>query len=153
MENEKVLGVIPNASLKTGFIRWTTYTLIATTSRLIAAELNSKLIKEEVRKRGEESKEEGHGKFKQFLARAGASFTFANRYLEMDPEDILKETDKNFSIYPRDIVSIKISDGYEDEDGNKSPNRLTIKTSSKKYSFSFGSSTRAARELLNQIGR
>ena len=152
MEEEKVLGVIPNARLKTGFIRWETFTLVATTKRLIAAKIRTDIMKEEARMRAEKAKEEGHGRFKQYLARAGTSFTFANRYIEMKPEDIIRETDKNFAIYPKDIIKVKISEGYQDEDGNSSPNVLAIRTRAKKYAFSFNTDTGEARRLLNQIG-
>ena len=151
-EQEKVIGVIPNTKLKVGFIRWESYTLVATTKRLIAANIRSNLVKEEARKRAEKAKSEGHGRFKQYLARAGTNFTFANRYLEMTPEAILKETPKNFTIYPEEVKAIRVSEGYQDEDGNKSPNSLVIRTTSRKYAFSFNSSTRTAKNLLAKIG-
>ncbi len=152
MEEEKILGVIPNARLKTGFIRWETYTLIATNSRLIAAKVRSDLIKEEGKKRAKESKEEGHGKFKQYLARAITGFTFADRYLEISPEEILSETKGNFSIYAKDVLATKIKEGYtDDDDNNKSPNTLVIKTSARKFAFSFSSDVSDARKLLSQI--
>ncbi|MCD6426605.1 MAG: hypothetical protein J7L03_00675, partial [Caldisericaceae bacterium] len=100
---EKVIGVIPNTSLKTGFLRSKRYTLVITDKRLIGALITKELMKKEAQKRREQAKKEGRGRFKQFLAGAITGFVFANRYLEMDPDEIEKENPANFSIYPADV--------------------------------------------------
>ncbi len=155
MEEEKVLGVIPNASLKTGFLRSKRYTLVVTNKRLVAARITKDLLKKETQRRREKAAKEGHGRFKQFLAGASTGFTFANRYLEMDPNEIEKETSKNFSLYPADISSVRLREGMitEDEDGNTTqyPHSLVVQTKNKKYSFSFSGNFARIKTLLSRI--
>lgn len=155
MQEEKVLGVIPNASLSTGFLRSKLYTLVVTNKRLIAARVTKELIKKEKIKRREEASKEGHGKFRQMFRSFMAGFTFSDRYLDMVPEEILAETPENFFISPKDIVEIKLTEGIvtEDEDGNTSqyPHSLYIRTNDKKYKFSFSGNFAEIRNLLNRI--
>lgn len=152
---EKVIGVIPNTSLKTGFLRSKRYTLVITDKRLIGALITKELMKKETQKRREQAKKEGRGRFKQFLAGAITGFVFANRYLEMDPDEIEKENPANFSIYPADVINTRLREGMvtEDEDGNTSqyPHSLVIQTRNKKYSFSFSGDFQKAERLLSQI--
>ncbi len=152
---EKILGVIPNASLKTGFLRSKRYTLVITEKRLIAARITKELLKEEAQKRREEAKREGRGKLKQFLAGAITGFVFANRYLEMKPEEIENENPENFSIYSSDVIDSRLKRGMisEDEDGTRTqyPHSLVIKTKDRKYSFSFSGDFAQIENLLLRI--
>ena len=156
-EEEKVLGVIPNASLKTGFLRSALYTLVVTNKRLIAAQVRKELIRDEKLKRKQEAAAEGHGRFKQAFRSFLAGFTFADRYLTMNPENIVKESERNFYIMPEDILDVKLKEGMitEDEDGNTTqyPHSLYIRTKdNKKYQFSFSGDFIKIRQLLNRIG-
>ncbi len=152
---EKIIGVIPNVSLKTGFLRSKRYTLVITDRRLIGALITKELLKSEAQKRREQARKEGRGRFKQFLAGAITGFVFANRYLEMDPDKIEKENPANFSIYSKDVVNTKLREGMisEDEDGNTTqyPHSLVIQTKDKKYSFSFSGDFQKAKSLISQI--
>ena len=155
MQEEKVLGVIPNASLSTGFLRSKLYTLVVTNRRIIAARVTKDLIKKEKLKRKAEASKEGHGRFRQMLRSFMANFTFSDRYLDIIPEEILSETPDNFFVAPEDIIETKLTEGIvtEDEDGNTSqyPHSLYIKTNKNRYKFSFNGNFAEIKNLLNRI--
>lgn len=153
---EKVLGAIPNVSLKKGLFKSVIYNLIVTNERLLFAKFRKELFKEEARERAEELEEQGKGKIRQFFAKLGTGFTFYKRYLDMDPEDILKETEDNFFLTPQAVRSIKLKRGRVsyDEDGDEyqNPHTLLITTTSgEKMKFLFKSDFNSSRRLLSQI--
>lgn len=155
MEEEKVIGVIPKASLRRGLFKVENFNLVVTDKRIIAAKFTNEIYKEEARKRAKEAKEEGHGRFKQFLSSAGTGFTFYKRYLDMSPEDILRETAGTFTIETSNVRDIRLREGrsFTDEDGfeNKNPNTLLIVTPNSKLKFNFSSDINNARRLLTEL--
>ncbi len=155
MEEEKVLGVIPNNYLKKGLFKVERYNLIITNKRLIGARITNELLKQESAERVEKTKEEGRGKMKQFFAKLGTNFTFYKRYLDMNPEDILNETEDNLSFTPDVVSGIRLRKGkvYYDSDGDmkQNPHSLLIQSKGKKYNFSFNGDIANARNLLYRV--
>lgn len=154
---EKILGALPNVSLKKGLFKSILYNLVITDKRMIFARFRKELIKEEAKKRAEKLEEEGRGKVRQFFAKLGTGLTFYKRYFDMDPEEILKETEGNFFIVPSNVSKIRLKKGSVsyDEDGNvgyENPHTLFITTSSgEKLKLLFRSDFNSARSLLSQI--
>ncbi len=155
MEEEKVLGVIPHAGLKKGLFKSESCNLVVTNKRIIVAKFSNDVYKKEVRERVEETKQEGRGRFKQFLSSAGTMTTFYKRYLDVLPEDILKETPGTFVIEPSTVVKTQLKEGrrYSDEDGFKqqNPHSLLIVMPKAKLQFNFSGDIRNARSLLSDL--
>ena len=154
---EKILGVIPNAALKKGLFKSILYNLVITDKRMIFARFRKELIKEEAKKRTERLEEEGKGKVRQFFAKLGTGLTFYKRYFDMDPEEILKETEDNFFIMPSNVNKIRLKEGsvIHDEDGDvesQNPHTLLITTTSgEKLKLLFRGDFNKMRRLLSQI--
>lgn len=155
MEKEKVLGVIPNAGLKKGLFKSDSCNLVVTNKRVIVAKFSKDIYKKEARERTEKAKQEGRGRFKQFLSSASTMMTFYKRYLDMLPEDILKETPGTFAIDPGTVVKIQLREGrrYSDEDGfeQQNPHSLLIVMPKAKLQFHFSGDIRNARNLLSGL--
>ncbi len=155
MEEEKVLGVIPNAGLKKGLFKSESCNLVVTNNRVIVAKFSKDIYKKEARERAEETKQEGRGRFKQFLSSASTMTTFYKRYLDMLPEDILKETPGTFVIEPSTVVKTQLREGrrYRDEDGfeQQNPHSLLIVMPTAKLQFNFSGDIRNARSLFSEL--
>ncbi len=149
MENEQVVGVIPNVSLKKGLFRSELFTLVVTSRRLIAAKWSKQIYKQEVDERKQEARREGKGKLKQLFAGAGTMISFADRYLSMNPDEILGETEGSFAIEPRMVQKIKFKAGYFDQnDNSETLSSLLLVTTGGKLKFSFKSNHDAAVQKL-----
>lgn len=155
MEEEKILGVIPYAGLKKGLFKSESCNLVVTNKRVIVAKFSMDVYKKEAQERAEETKQEGRGRFKQFLSSANTMATFHKRYLDMLPEDILKETPGTFAIEPSTVVKIQLKEGrsYRDEDDFKKqdPHSLLIVMPEAKLQFNFSGDIGNARSLLSQL--
>jgi len=154
---EKILGALPNVSLKKGLFKSILYNLVITDKRMIFARFRKELIKEEAKKRAEKLEEEGRGKVRQFFAKLGTGFTFYKRYFDMDPEEILKETEGNFFITPSNVGKIRLKKGSvsRDEDGDveyENPHTLFITTTSgEKLKLMLRGDFNSIRNLLSQL--
>ncbi|MEA3313198.1 MAG: hypothetical protein U9Q18_02340 [Caldisericota bacterium] len=155
MEEEKVLGVIPHVGLKKGLFKPESCNLVITNRRVIVAKFSKDIYKKETQERVEETKQEGRGRFKQFLASASTMTTFYKRYLDMEPEDILKETPGTFTIEPSTVIKTQLKEGrrYSDEDGfeQQNPHSLLIVMPKAKLQFNFSGDIRNARNLLSDL--
>jgi len=117
---ETVLGVIPDARIKTGMLKSETWVLIVTDQRLLAARTTDELIKNVAMAARAQAKASGSGFFGQWGAQIKASFAVAQRYGAMTPEAILAETPGNWALWPGQASSIKVerksrSAGGDDE--------------------------------------
>ena len=149
MENEQVVGVIPNVSLKKGLFRSELFTFVVTNRRLIAAKWSKQIYKQEVDKRKREAKQEGKGKLKQLFAAAGTMLAFADRYLTMNPDEILQETMGSFAVEPSTVQKVKFKPGYFDQNNDtETLSTLLLFTTNGKLKFSFNSSNDIAVQKL-----
>jgi len=149
MENEQIVGVIPNVSLKKGLFRSELFTFVITNRRLIAAKWSKQIYKQEVDERKREAKQEGKGKLKQLFAAAGTMFAFADRYLTMNPDEILQETAGSFAVEPGAVQKVKFKPGYFDQNNDtETPSTLLLVTTGGKLKFSFKSSHDTAVQKL-----
>lgn len=71
-----MLGIIPDAYLKTSLFKMKCCNLIISNKRRIVARITKELLKKESAERVEKAKEEGRGRVNQFFAKVGANFTF-----------------------------------------------------------------------------
>lgn len=150
MDSEGVVAIIPNATLKSGFLGLASkpYILVLTQRRVIFVHITSVMMKQLVNDARDDAKSEGKGFFGQWGAQLGAYSKFAQRYMEMSPEDALAESPENFAVERADIKKSKLKAGSMNEDGATSPDRLVIKSAQRTYDLMLGSGSSQARQAL-----
>lgn len=147
--DEPVLGVVPNLARKKGLLSYENFNLIVTPRRLIFALATQKMLADAAKQAADEAKAEGKGLLGRMVSTMASGFVFHRRYLEMEPEAILRETQGNFALDPRIIKSIRLVMGDSDEN---EPDKVIIQTVSGKMQFqSKGLNQRAAKSLLGQV--
>ncbi|MEM3739893.1 MAG: hypothetical protein QXP84_03770 [Candidatus Korarchaeum sp.] len=144
-DRERVLGVLPLRKSKS-LGRWDTFAAVLTTSRMIFAQITGEMVKEAVEKAKNQAKSEGKGFLGQWAAQLGATLSYANRYLEMTPSQILSETPGNFAIGNDAIREIKIKPAS----GTAEEFNVEIDSSSGKLVFRMDGSAEKV-ELLKQV--
>jgi hypothetical protein len=147
---ERVLSVIPNTTLKSGFMGLGSKAgnLVLTDRRIIFAHMTSQMMKDMVAGARDEAKADGKGFFGQWGAQLSAYSAFAQRYLEMDPEATLAETPENLAIENASIRKAQIKKGVQDENGTPGTDKLIIKTDAGKTVWTLGSSSQAKQALI-----
>ena len=128
---ESVVGVIPNARIKTGMLKSEMWFLVVTTHRLLGAQISGDLVKAVVEQARAQAKASGKGFFGQWGAQLNASFHMAQRYLAMPPEAILAETRGNWALYPGQVSWIRVerkSRGGDEDSPSVDYLRITIAT-------------------------
>ncbi|WP_297421752.1 hypothetical protein [Thermococcus sp.] len=97
---ERVIYVVPNVSYKKGFLSSAAVNLVITDERVIAAHIT----KETIAKGKEKSR--GLGGYL-----AGVTSGYSERYYEMEPEEILRESGENFEVHMGEISEVKLKTG------------------------------------------
>lgn len=105
---ETVLGVIPDARIKTGLLKSETWALVVTDQRLLGARITDDLMKYVVEQARAQAKASGSGFFGQWGAQIKAGFALSQRYYAMPPAAILAETPGNWALWPGQVSSIKV---------------------------------------------
>jgi hypothetical protein len=141
---EGLIGVIPNATRKKGFMSTEVFNIVVTNQRLVFALMTSQMIKEAA------ASHRGEG-FSGFIKGVGSGYTLWQRYLQMPPEQALRENPNNFAVYLNQIRRVKFSGdkilfgkgavtvgfhvgvGGDDDDDNNA--KLEIDTVGGKYNF------------------
>ncbi len=142
---EIIIGFIANTQ-KPKFlgILSTTYSIIVTNKRTIFAKIDSKLLKEAMKKVIEKAKEENKGYFAKIKMQMEAMKSYPKKYMKMTPAEILAETPDNFVIDHNQVKKIKVNYSYREVDkgdGEFQPETLTsIKYKTNEKSFKFKSS-------------
>lgn len=134
---EKMVGLVPVAK-KHKFGREETYAIVITDTRSIFAQLTESMLK----KAGEECQLKGKETGRDFMQRwadeVKVKACFSERYWNIPPDDVLKETPGNFAIDNADISAIKITSKDEhwvnNEEGQK-PAEMNIESQKGKHSF------------------
>lgn len=98
---EHILYVAENLSYKKGFLRSASANLVLTDERLIVAHITPDVIKM--------TREWAGGGFGGYMTALSGSYR--DRYLEMEPEAIMKESPDNFSIPLREISEVRVKSG------------------------------------------
>lgn len=161
MVEEKILGVIPRAT-ETGFMKAEVYNIVITDRRIIGARLTAELAKEAVKEAGKEAKAAGKGFLKRMWAQTSVGLQVHKRYENMEPEEILREDEKNFAWDYEDIKAIKLKKGgrpvvsigvdYSGGPPEEKPGEMTVEDiSGKKRTFTFDMSYFSkAKDVLKQ---
>jgi hypothetical protein len=105
---ERVIGVIPNARMKTGLMNSETWTLVVTDSRLLGARLTNDVAKRNVEEARAAAGASGSGFLGQWGAQIKAGFQIGKRYYTMTPAAVLAETPANWALLPGQVSSIHV---------------------------------------------
>jgi len=117
--------------------RYDSFTGIATTQRIIFAQMTAEMIKNAVQTARDQAKAEGKGFFGQWNEQLKASFSYSQRYLTMDPNAALTETPGNFAI-PHDAireVKLKLKDINKGSDNDIHEFEIEFNATQGEYSF------------------
>jgi len=133
---EAIVAALPMGTQRSGFLgmRSEGFVLVLTERRILVAKQTTQIMRENVQKAKQAAKESGQG----FLGQWGAAITSndSQRYLQMQPEEILNETAGNYSIANNQIRSVRIKEDYDAEEGT-SEVKLTLKMVSGKAEFTY----------------
>ncbi len=135
-QNEKIMYIIQNVSIKEGLLRSPSYRVIVTNERLVFAKVTKEMVKEENQALKENLKGKG------FKERVGVLMTSSQqaqeRYQSMAVEEILRETEGNFAVPFTDIRKVKRPMGTRfDENNQPYPRNITIHTQQGKHVLKF----------------
>jgi hypothetical protein len=160
MPAETLTGIIPGASRKKNMLSAEGFNIIVTGQRMIFAQMTSQMVQEEAKR-----KAAGKGFFGGMAAGMGAGFDLWKRYLEMPPEQALRENPGNFDIPLNQIRRIKfdggrtlfkkggISIGMNINRDDDEPAKLEIETVGIKYKFDIATHFQGeARDVLKRAG-
>lgn len=156
MDAETIVGVIPSAKMKTGFLSSKTYALVVTDRRLILAEQTDDLAKRRAAEAKEAAKSAGKGVLGQWTAQVGTGFDHGRHYLAMDPATVLAESPGNAALAPADVREVKVDrKTTSNDDGDfETSLKITIKGPRQEASYSTKDETPSrdeARALLARV--
>jgi hypothetical protein len=141
MEQEKnIIGVMPylRKSKMLGLLS-NSFTLVATLDESIFARITNAMLNQAVIDAKDKAKAEGKGFFGQWGSQMGASFNYAEKYLDMSPDLIRSENAENFSIPNAGIVSVKAREKNKYDDERTSALwEITINSGAGKLKFNSG---------------
>jgi hypothetical protein len=152
---EIVLGVIPEARMKTGLLKSETWVLVVTDQRLLGARVTDELMKYVVEQARAQAKAVGSGFFGQWGAQLKAGFALSQRYCAMAPASILAETPGNWALYPGQVGSIKVEHKSRGDAGDTEINylKITIETPGGKGSYETNDDKPGQREVQALLAR
>lgn len=148
---EQVQAIIPNTSLKPGFMRvGKRYTLILTTQRVILARSTLSVMKKRAASAWGNARSEGEG----LLGQLSAYLTWVKRYLDTPPDQALAESTDNFAIERSAITktSVKTKTTGRWTEYEYRYDLLIINTRGRKYQFELHSGRDQATRALQDAG-
>jgi hypothetical protein len=116
-DTEQVLGVIALTKPKS-LGRCDRFTAVVTSRRFIVAQLTNKMVADAAMQARDEAKAEGKGFFGQWANQLKGSSSFTQKYLTMNPDAAIAETQGNFAIDHAAVNEVKLNLknlGNEDE--------------------------------------
>ena len=132
---ERVLGALVLRKPKS-LGRYDSYTGVVTNYRMIFAQMTTQMINQAVTSARDQAKAQGKGFWGQWGDQLKTSFTFAQRYLSMQPSAILAETPGNFAFDNGAISEIKLKEERDNDRGMQVYEmKMEIHHSSGKYEF------------------
>ncbi|MDO9517836.1 MAG: zinc ribbon domain-containing protein [Methanosarcinaceae archaeon] len=136
----QVRFVYGNLKKKKSLGRWDNFTLVATNDKLIFALTTSEMLKRVASEAKERAKKEGKGLFGKWGAVMSSASLITDRYLGMEPDNILNETKGNFELSRSHLRSIKVNfkpiyNGVDDETPNSFEHKISFKTIQGDFDF------------------
>ena len=114
---ELIVAALPTGTQRSGFlgVRAEGFILVLTNMRILVAQQTAELMKENARQAKAAAKQSGKGFFGQWGAVVGSYG--GQRYMTMQPQEILNETAGNYFIANNQIRSVRLKEKYEPEEG------------------------------------
>ncbi len=160
MPGEALTGIIPGASRKKSLISVEGFNIIVTNQRMIFALMTNQMVQEEARRNAS-----GKGFFGGMAAGITAGYDLWKRYLQMPPEQALRENPGNFDIHLNQIRRVKfeggktlfkkggVSIGMNVNRDADEPAKLEIETVGVKHKFEIATHFQGeARDVLRRAG-
>jgi len=147
---EIIVGALPMGNQRSGFLGLHSegFILVLTNLRILLVKQTSELLKENARLAKEAAKQSGKGFFGQWGAVIGSNS--GQRYLQMQPQQILNETPGNSFILNNQIRSVRLKETYDPEEG-PSEVRVTFETTKGKMQFTYAQGNKKAiKQTLQQ---
>ncbi len=140
-DGEKVVSVIPNATLKAGFmgVKSRVHSLVFTNQRVIFA----RFTMADGKQLGQEAKAAG-------ISQKQGWDLLVSRYLAADPDTILAENENNFAVPLSQVTQAKVK--TESASQGIASDALILKTTQQKYKFTLGGSQPQARAAIVAAG-
>ena len=129
---ERVPCIVAVLKKPKSFGRWDVYNLAVTDRRMLFAQMTNEMLKGAIAEAQLQAKADGKGLLRQVAAQMSAGARYAQRYLVMEPEAILRETQGNFAIDNASVTEIKIK---SENDDNRVSYEFKVKTKNGKYEF------------------
>jgi hypothetical protein len=152
-EEQKALAVIAYAGLQKSFFQSINCNIVLFQKEILHAAFTKKLLQQEIQRKKEEYMNETGSPTKTGNIRMGVTLYYYSKYFDLSPQEILDEHENNFRIPVQDILKITYTfDVNELQDvppRRLRPGKLRIATSSKEYTYIFGSIP--AKELLSAL--
>jgi hypothetical protein len=136
MNDERILGIIPDALRKSGAFRSTAFTLVITDRRVIAAQVTDAVK----RAHAEEQKAAGTGPRFGGLIGRDRSAPLADRYLRLDPDAIVAESPGNLLFVPGLVSDVVVMRGTRLGDENATESYLFIRITDARGSADYSTS-------------
>lgn len=132
--------------------RYDSWTAVITNYRVIFAQTTDKMAANAALQAKEQAKAEGKGFWGQYKDQIKGFYNFSQRYLTMDPNAAMAETQGNFAIDNASIREIKIQakDEYRGGDYYQSEYSVEIKSAQGTYEFRMDENNQAT-NLLKQV--
>ena len=110
---EKVSFILYNIKKSKSLGRWDTYNVAVTERRCIFAKLTADMLKKAASAANAEGKAEGKGFLSRWSDQMQVSLSYGDRYLNMAPEDVLRENPENFALDNSEIVAVKFRQKHQ----------------------------------------
>lgn len=143
---EVIVAALPAGNQRSGFlgVKAEGFVLVLTNVRILFAKQTSELMKENARLAKEAAKQSGKGFFGQWGAVMGSSGS--QRYLQMQPQEILGETSGNYFVMNNQVRSVRVKENYDPETA-RSEVKLTLDSTNGKVELIF---TQAGQKEIKQ---
>ena len=125
------------------------YALVVTDQRTILIPLTSDMLKQAVVEARDEAASEGKGFMGKWAAQMKASLGYTSRYLEMDPEEILRQN-PNHEVIPNNSISKIRIQMREDQNRNVTLWYLTLHGPAGKTKYELTSRTKDLIDAFKQ---
>jgi len=141
MDDEQVIGIIPDALHKTGMFKSTPFTLVITNRRLIAAQVTDAVK----RAHAAEQKAAGAGPRLGGLLGRGKGAQLSDRYRRMKPDAIAAESSANVVFVPGDVRDSVVKRGERARDEDAMESYLFIRITDGRGSYDYSTAAEIPR--------
>lgn len=130
--------------------RYDTYTGVATTQRMIFAQMTSEMLNAAAQQARDQAKTEGKGFFGQWSEQLKSTFGYTKRYLTMPPQAILAETPGNFALNHETVREVKVKLKGANQPNQRREFEVEFRSGSGTYEFKMNENSEFT-DLLKRV--